>query len=76
MNNVLVTGASSFLGYHVAKRLNEQGIRPRVLELRDSNLDPLNKLDVIRCEGHLEDPQALGRRMCRTLIRSFTWRSR
>ena len=60
MNNVLVTGASSFLGYHVAKRLNEQGIRPRVLELRESNLDPLNKLDVSRCEGHLEDPQALG----------------
>jgi len=59
MNNVLVTGASSFLGYHVAKRLNEQGVRSRVLELRDSNLDALKKLDVIRCEGHLEDSQAL-----------------
>ena len=59
MNKVLVTGASSFLGYHVAKRLNEQGIRPRVLELRESNLDPLKELDVSRCEGHLEDPQAL-----------------
>ena len=33
---VLVTGASSFLGYHVVKQLNEQGIRPRVLELRGS----------------------------------------
>ena len=43
MNRVLVTGASSFLGYHVAKRLNEQGIRPRVLELQDSKLDPLKK---------------------------------
>jgi dihydroflavonol-4-reductase len=59
MNNVLVTGASSFLGYHVAKLLNEQTIRPRVLELRDSNLDPLKRLDVIRCEGHLGDPQAV-----------------
>lgn len=60
MNNVLVTGASSFLGYHVTKRLNEQGIRPRVLELRQSNLDPLDRLDVSRCEGHLADSQALG----------------
>jgi dihydroflavonol-4-reductase len=60
MNKVLVTGASSFLGYHVVKRLNEQGIRPRVLELRENNLDPLKRLDVDRVEGHFEDPQAVG----------------
>ncbi len=60
MDKVLVTGASSFLGYHVTKRLNEQGIRPRVLELRESNRDPLARLDVSRCEGHLADPAALG----------------
>src|SRR5687767_11710930 len=59
MNNVLVTGASSFLGYHVTKRLNEQGIRPRVLELREGNVAPLNRLDVSRCDGHLQDSQAL-----------------
>jgi dihydroflavonol-4-reductase len=59
MINVLVTGASSFLGYHVAHRLNEQGIRPRVLELRGSNLDPLTRINVNRCEGHLDDPGAL-----------------
>jgi dihydroflavonol-4-reductase len=59
MKTVLVTGASSFLGYHVAKRLNEQGIRPRVLELAESKLEPLERLDVSRCEGHLDDPQAL-----------------
>jgi dihydroflavonol-4-reductase len=59
MNNVLITGASSFLGYHVAKQLNEQGLRPRVLELPESKLDPLNKLDVSRCEGHLGDSQAM-----------------
>jgi dihydroflavonol-4-reductase len=59
MNKVLVTGASSFLGYHVAKQLNQQGFRPCVLELRDSNLDSLKRLDVTRCEGHLEDSQAL-----------------
>jgi len=60
MNTVLVTGASSFLGYHVAKQLNEQGFRPRVLELGDSNLDSLKRLDVARCEGYFEDSQALG----------------
>lgn len=60
MKTVLVTGASSFLGYHVAKQLNEQGLRPRVLELPESNLDPLKRLDVTPCEGHLGDPHALG----------------
>ena len=51
MQNVLVTGASSFLGYHVAKRLNEQGIRPRVLELREASSIRLNRLDVSRARG-------------------------
>ena len=59
MKTVLVTGASSFLGYHVVKRLNEVGIRPRVLELGESNLAPLDRLDVDRMEGHLEDPRAV-----------------
>ncbi len=59
MKTVLVTGASGFLGYHVAKRLNEQGIRPRVLELAESRRDPLERLDVTRCEGHLDDTQAV-----------------
>ena len=30
-----------------------------MLELPESNLDPLNRLDVSRCEGHLGDAQAL-----------------
>jgi dihydroflavonol-4-reductase len=59
MNNVLVTGATSFLGYHVAKRLNHQGIRPRVLELAGSNDTPLRGLDVERCAGHLDDAAAI-----------------
>jgi len=52
---VLLTGASGFLGYHVAKKLNEAGVRPRVLELRDPQPDVLNRLNVERCSGHLED---------------------
>ena len=59
MTNVLVTGASSFLGYHVARQLNEQGVQPRVLELPGSPLEPLNRIDVSRCQGHLGDAGAL-----------------
>lgn len=59
MTTVLVTGATGFLGYHVAKRLNEIGIRPRVLELRESQAEVLDRIDVERCAGHLEDPAAI-----------------
>ena len=59
MDTVLLTGASGFLGYHVAKRLNEAGIRPRVLELRDARPDVLKRLNVERCSGTLNDPAAV-----------------
>ena len=59
MDTVLITGATGFLGYHVAKRLNEVGVRPRVLELRDGRPEVLNRLDVERCTGFLEDPAAM-----------------
>lgn len=58
VDGVLVTGATGFLGYHVVKQLNEQGIRPRVLELHGSDEKLLVRLDVERCKGDLEDPQA------------------
>lgn len=59
MNAVLVTGATSFLGYHVAKRLNDRGIRPRVLELPGSNPGTLAHVDAERCAGDLSDPAAI-----------------
>jgi dihydroflavonol-4-reductase len=59
MTTILVTGATSFLGYHVVKRLNQAGIRPRVLERRGSRLDVLDRLDVERSSGHLDDPAAM-----------------
>jgi dihydroflavonol-4-reductase len=58
MNNVLLTGATSFLGYHVAKRLNQQGIRPRVIELPGANLAPLADLKVERITGSLDEARA------------------
>jgi dihydroflavonol-4-reductase len=59
MDTVLLTGATGFLGYHVAKKLNAAGIRPRVLELREGKQDVLNQLDVHRCAGYLEDASAV-----------------
>ena len=59
MDTVLLTGATGFLGYHVAKKLNAAGIRPRVLELREGRQDVLNQLDVHRCAGYLDDASAV-----------------
>jgi dihydroflavonol-4-reductase len=58
MSTVLVTGASSFLGYHVVKRLNASGIRPRVLELPGSPTAILGRLDVETGPGYLGDAAA------------------
>jgi dihydroflavonol-4-reductase len=59
MDTILITGATGFLGYHVVKRLNAAGIRPRVLELRDGRLDVLDQIDVERCAGYLDEPGAV-----------------
>src|SRR4029453_12548339 len=59
MSTILITGATGFLGYHVAKRLNQAGIRPRVLERPEGVLDVLGKLDVERWAGHLDHPAAV-----------------
>jgi dihydroflavonol-4-reductase len=59
MKTILVTGATSFLGYHVVKRLNEAGVRPRVLELPGGKTEVLERLDADRCASHLADPAAV-----------------
>jgi len=59
MNSILVTGASSFLGYHVVKRLNAESIRPRVLEPHGADATVLDRLDVERCGGHLHDAESM-----------------
>ncbi len=59
MNNVLVTGATTFLGYHVTKRLNQLGIRPRVLEWPGSDEAVFERLDVERRPGTLADVSAI-----------------
>lgn len=60
MNRVLVTGATSFLGYHVVKRLNERGIRPHVLVPKNSGPSiVLQKLNVEVIAGDLNDIASL-----------------
>lgn len=64
MDSYLVTGSIGFLGYHVIKRLNAEGIRPRVLVPTgiDSNspaLEALKKQDVMLVEGDINNREIL-----------------
>jgi dihydroflavonol-4-reductase len=59
MNSVLVTGATGFVGYHLVKRLHQEGIRPRALVRRTSDLTRLRALGVALVEGDVEDPASL-----------------
>ncbi|HYW46700.1 MAG TPA: hopanoid-associated sugar epimerase [Bryobacteraceae bacterium] len=58
MKPVLVTGASGFLGWHVARVLVERGYRVRAL-VRPASV--VAGLDVERCTGDLRDPLSLQR---------------
>ena len=55
---ILVTGASGFLGWHVARTLNERGQRVRALVRPTSKLQDLDVEPVI---GDLRDPASLER---------------
>jgi dihydroflavonol-4-reductase len=58
MKPTLVTGASGFVGWHVARLLTERGHRVRAL-VRASSTIP--ELDVERVTGDLRDPDSLAR---------------
>lgn len=55
MTQMLVTGASGFIGSHVVRRLNARGHRPRVLVRPTSNRTNLADLDAEVVEGDLLD---------------------
>ncbi|MGH9775476.1 MAG: hopanoid-associated sugar epimerase [Candidatus Acidiferrales bacterium] len=57
----LVTGATGFVGSHVARFLVEKGERVRVLIRASSDSRALQGLDVERTEGDLRDPASLAR---------------
>jgi dihydroflavonol-4-reductase len=59
----LVTGATGFVGSHVARQLVGAGHRVRVLVRPNSNSSLLDGLPVERAEGDLRDPISLDRAM-------------
>jgi dihydroflavonol-4-reductase len=59
----LVTGATGFVGSHVARQLLAAGNRVRVLVRRSSKLQALDGLAVERVEGDLNDLTSLDRAM-------------
>ena len=66
MNNILVTGAEGFLGYHTIKLLNERQIKPKgLVEVEDEQLVQLGlkNLEVEIVKGSIQDLQVL-RRAC------------
>ncbi len=57
----LVTGASGFIGYHVARLLREEGVQVRALVRRTSPVDDLRELGVELFFGDLRDAHAVRR---------------
>jgi dihydroflavonol-4-reductase len=55
---VLVTGASGFIGWHVARLLRERGVPVRALVREASRVE---EIDVERVSGDLRDPASLER---------------
>ncbi len=57
--NVLVTGATGFLGSHVARQLSAHGERVRVLARASSNRTALEGTGAEIVEGDLRNPASL-----------------
>jgi dihydroflavonol-4-reductase len=51
----LVTGATGFVGFHVAKTLQEKGVEVRALVRAESDIDELARLDIELFKGDVRD---------------------
>jgi len=63
MAKTLVTGASGFIGSHVARALAQRGDELRLLVRRGSSVDHLNDLEFERVTGDITDRRAVRRAM-------------
>ena len=61
MKNVLVTGATGFIGCEVAKQLCQMGYRPRLMVRRPLRALLLKSLNAELMQGDLEQPKSLHR---------------
>ncbi|MBI1953734.1 MAG: NAD-dependent epimerase/dehydratase family protein [Candidatus Omnitrophica bacterium] len=70
MKPVLVTGATGFVGSHIARKLLKRGEAVRVLVRRESPPGNLEGLDVERVVGDLTDPGSLAKAVagCRAVF--------
>ncbi|MFH1538226.1 MAG: NAD-dependent epimerase/dehydratase family protein [bacterium] len=59
MPKVLVTGATGFIGSHLADRLKADGFDVRIVARRTSNLDYIGRLGVEVVEGDVRDAESL-----------------
>jgi nucleoside-diphosphate-sugar epimerase len=61
MQKVLVTGATGFIGFEVARQLADRGLRPRLLVRRPFRGLILKSLDAELIQGDLMQPESLRR---------------
>lgn len=61
LGKILVTGATGFIGYEVARQLSAQGVNPRLLVRRPLRATLLNSLAAELVQGDLESRHSLER---------------
>lgn len=61
IGRVLVTGATGFIGFELARQLSKQGFNPKLLVRRPLRAAILSSLEAELIQGDLESPQSLER---------------